>query len=204
MEEDKLKDLLEKLKEATGVDLTGQVEKVVLARSEDLGVGDNISSEKLQELSKFAGNPSQEDLDLFLNILSDSSEVGNVCFTYVQNSSVEGWDFRTSASDFTVSACSASASLIYYAATDTFVYNPNLESDFGIEIAYKLPSEFTRNDCVSALSIICGHIKYLMETYNYLMPPLDLCEEFVDKVLEFKETLDAYISSKKFNPLKED
>ena len=188
-----LKKILEAIKENTGVDLSDMADKVIVRNVDNLH---ELTPETMESLK---GVASDEDLEGLMSTLADNPDFKLISIQEV----IDGWKIQIDAGEMRIEAESEDedTTLLYDIKSERVVYAANKERPvfFAICVSPDETRQATKDDFISATSILCGHINLLKETYNYLMPPLAVCEAFTDLAYESYSSAEYIRSQSNFN-----
>lgn len=205
---DALMDLLNKIKEETGLDLTDKADKVVVMNME------NMTPEKFEQLMNSPGSIQSDDAEE-LNKLLDKGTISQKASTILRRAGdVDGWQISIDVENTEVEAVKTTDDTM-----STFSFNLRMNSITYISssdkwdpvcISVKISDKICQSPdpIMTAMSIVLKHVDLCKETYGYTMPSTELCDAMKECIFDFMQMFDQYMerelmNSSQFQELKE-
>lgn len=194
-------EILKKLEEKTGLDLTDKITKTrFVCMGDDESERSIASADALESLDE----ATPEQLQLLLDKISsvsdtEFSKATTSSHVLIAKEQIDGYEFRSEflPENVLVSALKnpdpdtafgfiydAAERTIEYRVTDKKIEGMSFVLDFNLRTAERL-------DIQSAVNILIKHVDLCTPLYEYEVPSADVCEKFISVLLDTKEILDS-------------
>lgn len=197
-------EILKKLEEKTGLDLTDKITKTrFVCMGDDESEGSIASADTLDSLDE----ATPEQLQFLLDKISSASDAefskATSSHVLIAKEQIDGYEFRSEflPENVLVSALKnpdpdTAFGFIYDVAEQTLEYriaDKKIEGmsftlDFNLRTAERL-------DIQSAVNILIKHVDLCTPLYEYEVPSADVCEKFISVLLDTKEILNSIVNT---------
>ena len=178
--------ILEQIKEDTGLDLTGMADKVIIKDVNDV---EDLSPETIESWSDLKGTASDEEVEAFEEILkaNENEEVSDYVKLISILHTLDGWKIYMDIEELSVIAetFTEDVYIAYHIPTSKLVYSMDKKENSAV-LVFELEQD-DKDYMISIISILCGHINILRSQYDYILPPLSVCEKLAEEMYDARE-----------------